>query len=639
MITVSMNEILSKENVNVAIQHLKTKNNSAGIDGVLLHNLDKYWEINGDQVKVSVFDGSYIPGIVRQMELIQGNGKRRDLARMNAIDRLLMRCVVQKIARPLESILNDNSYAFREGRGTSAAVKRAIKYMSSGKEWVAEIDISGYFDNIDHELMAAIIRRTFADEYLCGLVIRYLAVRVEQDFEISAMQKGILQGNALSPLLSNLYLHELDEDLSEKGYSFIRYCDNINIYTKSYEDALNKLNYVRKKLSKKFKLDINQNKTGVFKSLDRKFLGHEFEKGENDRIYSRAKKKGGQVVYRNWRHTAIQKVDNNYHLVNDGILTRKDFTVLFENEDGKHYLPVETVDSLNIYSNVVLTGEFLKYAAEKKININIFDKHGTYIGEYISNSLRGSTKSLLKQASCYVDDSRRLSIAKTIIMAAAHNMRENVRYYKRRKKLEKLNDAEQALSDGIRSMNEARTVEELMLAEARTRQKYYSAMAVIISDSEFEFKQRTKRPPKDEVNAMISFGNTILYNRIATEIYKSHLDIRISFLHSANNRAESLNLDIAEIFKPIIVDRTIFTIINRGMLDKRIHFQYMPEVDGIYLSKAGREIFLRILEEKLYQKIECDGQKISYDTLIRREIKNLQNHIEKDEKYKAFKYY
>ena len=153
----------------------------------------------------------------------------------------------------------------------------------------------------------------------------------------------------------------------------------------------------------------------------------------------------------------------------------------------------------------------------------------------------------------------------------------------------------------------------------------------------FVFEKRTRRPPLNEVNALISFGNVFLYQRIATEIRKTPLDIRIGFVHSAGNRNESLNLDIAEIFKPTIVDRAIFTLIHRMELSKVEHFE-TSEDGAVFLNKIGKKIFIKELEKKLYQKVKIDGVSRTYDTLIRNEIQKIVHTVKNGEKYKPYKY-
>ena len=173
--------------------------------------------------------------------------------------------------------------------------------------------------------------------------------------------------------------------------------------------------------------------------------------------------------------------------------------------------------------------------------------------------------------------------------------------------------------------------------EARCRQRYYEVFNEIIHVPGFEFTRRTRRPPRDPLNAMISFGNTVLYNRIAMEVYKSSLDIRVGIVHSTNQRSETLNLDIADLFKPILVDRTIFTLINRRVIN--IDRDFIRGDDGsVFFSNIGKRIYLGEFNRKLYQKITEQGKTITYDTKIKQEIRKLSAYFSRGEKYKAYKY-
>lgn len=176
-----------------------------------------------------------------------------------------------------------------------------------------------------------------------------------------------------------------------------------------------------------------------------------------------------------------------------------------------------------------------------------------------------------------------------------------------------------------------------MTIEARCRQEYYFLFNEIIQVPGYEFTSRTRRPPMDGLNAMISFGNTLLYNRIAMEINKTSLDIRIGIVHSTSRRAQTLNLDVADIFKPILVDRTIFTLINRRILS--IERDFVTNEDGsVYLSNTGKRIFIGEFCNKLYQKITENGKAITYDTKIKQEINKLYRYYVKGEVYKPYKY-
>ena len=188
----------------------------------------------------------------------------------------------------------------------------------------------------------------------------------------------------------------------------------------------------------------------------------------------------------------------------------------------------------------------------------------------------------------------------------------------------------------IKELNEARDITQLMMIEARARQKYYSCFNYILENKKFRFEKRTRRPPRDPLNAMISFGNTLLYQKIANEINRTSLDICIGIVHAAGSRPESLNLDLADLFKPIIVDRTIFILVNRKMIDTTDFVEV--ENDGIFISNRGKKLFIQEFERKLYQKIEIDNQERSYEYVIRREIQKLKKFMETGEEYKPYKY-
>ena len=236
----------------------------------------------------------------------------------------------------------------------------------------------------------------------------------------------------------------------------------------------------------------------------------------------------------------------------------------------------------------------------------------------------------------YDSEKERLDMARRLEIASVSNIRANLRYYQRRKNATELEAAVKDMTDIITKLNEARDINHMMMLEAQARQKYYGCFNSILEGKQFYFDKRTRRPPQDPLNAMISFGNTLLYQRIANEINRTSLDIRIGIVHAAGNRPESLNLDLADLFKPILVDRTIFTLVNRKMINVNDFVEV--ENNGIYLNNRAKKIFISEYENKLYQKVTFDGAELTYDYLIKNEIQKLKKYIENGEKYKPYKY-
>lgn len=635
LMTATIETVLSQENLLEAMESFEGKRDSCGVDGVKLSELEEYWEANGEKIKKTILKGEYSLGYVKQQEIMNAKGKKRTISLMNTVDRFIYRALMQVLAKEWTPQFSEYSYAYQDHKGIKQAVEQAAEYMEKGYIWCVELDIQNFFDNINHDILLQKVKKVISDERIIDLIIAYMNCTVVDDHLYYRREKGILQGGPVSPLLSNIYMNELDHYMEWKNYKFCRFGDDINIYCQSYEDAFEQLHDIEGHLTEKESLPLNNGKTGIYKALNRKYLGYRFEEKAGE-IIVKKENKAYRTVYRDWYTTGIQRIDRNYHLINEGILTKRDFSLLFDGKDGKKYIPVESTDSLYIYSNVIFSGKFFEFINEKGLNVSMIDRYGEKIGSFVPQNNHRNIKTELKQLRIYDDEKERLELARKLEIASVFNIRANLRYYKRRKEEQKLATTITDISALIKLLNEAKSVTQLMTIEAQARQKYYHCFNWILDDKDFIFEKRTRRPPEDPLNAMISFGNTLLYQRIANEINRTSLDIRIGIVHAAGSRPESLNLDLADLFKPILVDRTIFTLVNRKMMNAEDFVEV--ENNGIYLSKNGKRQFIKEFERKLYQKLQIDGIERTYDYLIKYEIQKLKKYIEYGEKYKPYKY-
>jgi CRISPR-associated protein Cas1 len=196
-----------------------------------------------------------------------------------------------------------------------------------------------------------------------------------------------------------------------------------------------------------------------------------------------------------------------------------------------------------------------------------------------------------------------------------------------------LHDTRIEVENALSALANAKQIPEVMGAEANARNAYYSAFDSILKN--FQFERRSKRPPKNEINAMISFGNSLLYSTVLSELYHTQLNPTISFLHEPSERRFSLALDIAEIFKPLLVDRTIFSLVNKGMMKED---DFERELEGVLFSENGKKKFITAYNEKLNTTIKHRELKrnVSYQRLIRLECYKLSKHLLGIEKYKPF---
>lgn len=634
---INFERIFDEENLNLAMNSLLSKRNSCGADGICVKEFSEHWRLNGKNILESVRKGTYRPAVVQEREIIMRNGKHRRISIYTCTDRLILRAISQVLQEALNDSFSRSSYGYRKDIGAIEAVEQAAKYIQDGKVWVAEIDLSDFFDHINLQRMNNLVKRVVEDEKMIRLIEQYLYCYIERDGEFISKETGLVQGSSLSPILSNLYMDAFDKKLEELRIEFCRFADNINLYAEEPDEARKYYQDVKALLEGAFQLQINERKSGVFPAMNRSYLGYLFSKEKkNKEIFVKKKSRKKTIYYNPWHPSAIQQMGREYHIINNGVLTRKDYTLLFENEEGKRYLPVETMGTLNIYSDVIFSSDFFEFANRHDLRITLYNKYGKLIGTFLPEKHSLTANLILKQVSIYNDYSQRVDLAKKIIMAAAHNMRANLRYYEKKGKLCKSDIA--CMPKFLQEMDSADKIETLMLIEARCRQMYYYCMGKILEGSGFEFPKRTKRPPQDEVNAMISFGNVFLYERIATEITKASLDVRIGYLHATNKRSASLNLDLAEIFKPIIVDRVIFTLVHKKIINRQEHFQSFQE-KGVYLNEKGKRLFINALQKKLYAKINVGHREMTYDSLIRHEVQKLYRRICRGEKYKPYKYY
>jgi CRISP-associated protein Cas1 len=315
-----------------------------------------------------------------------------------------------------------------------------------------------------------------------------------------------------------------------------------------------------------------------------------------------------------------------------GTLSRRQNTLRYLSEGQPRFLPVEATSEIHLFGAVVLNTRVLNFLGAHGIPLHVYDFVGNYSGSYVPRE-QGSGLITLHQAGHYRHPPKRLALARRFLEGALRNLERVLAYYAQRGV--ELDAVREEVRSARKQVETLRSVEALMALEGRTRERYYAAWDAILQDPDFAFETRSRRPPKNALNALISFGNTMLYTTCLSEVLGTQLNPAIGFLHATNERAYSLNLDLAEIFKPIVVDRVIFTLVNKKMLSKQ-HFR--RAAGGIYLNDDGRKIFLKSFDQRLGQTLTLPGEKrpSSYRYLIRRECYKLIKHLSGEAPYQPF---
>lgn len=329
-----------------------------------------------------------------------------------------------------------------------------------------------------------------------------------------------------------------------------------------------------------------------------------------------------------------------YYLFNPGRLSRTDNTLKFTPVDEAgvegppKYLPVEQTEQLYVFGSLDANSALYNFLGKNDIAVHFFDYYENYTGSFMPKDQLLAGRMIISQTRHYMNREKRMIIARAFIEGAAFNMIKNLKYYNNRGK--ELDGHIETIEWYASKINETRAIDELMGIEGNIRMNYYDAFNLIIND--FEMGARTKQPPRNIVNSLISFGNMLCYSECLRVIHQTQLNPTISFLHEPGERRYSLSLDISELFKPLLVDRVIFKVLNKREIQES---DFDAKLDRIVLKDKGKATFLRAYEERLNETIKHRtlNRNVSYKHLIKLECYKLQKHLLEMEDYKPFKMY
>jgi len=323
----------------------------------------------------------------------------------------------------------------------------------------------------------------------------------------------------------------------------------------------------------------------------------------------------------------------DYYIFKSGRIRRSQNTIKLETIDGKKSLPLNDISSIHLFGETDLNTKLIVFLNQHGIPLHFYNYYGYYCGSFYPREKLLSGFLIVKQVQHYLDVQKRLEIAKEFVICAIHNILLNLKQYNKRGK--NTADFIQQIKSESELIDQVKTIPELMGLEGRIRNSYFSSFDSFLRGG-FEFEKRTRMPPQNMLNALISFGNSLLYATTLTEIYHTQLTPTVSYLHEPGERRFSLCLDISEVFKPVLVDRVIFNIINNRIIKPK-HFD--EKLNSCYLTEEGRKIFLAEYRKKLDTTIHNKRLKrnITYQRIIRIECFKLVKHILGEQKYVGFR--
>lgn len=315
---------------------------------------------------------------------------------------------------------------------------------------------------------------------------------------------------------------------------------------------------------------------------------------------------------------------NDFYLFKSGTIRKKNGTVVLESEEETTIIPIEQIRSLYIFGEVTINKRLLELLSHYQITMHFFNYYGTLVGSYSPENRRPVGEILFNQVSALKNESHRHRIAAAIQHYSLKNSLALLKYYHKRGidlslqigKIEEILD----------EIDHTSHIEDVLLCEARAKKIYYSGFDLILKDTPFEFEKRTVLPPENEVNSLMSFGYYLLYGVILTELNISRLYAELPFIHSDIRSGHGLQYDLADIYKPIFVDRLFIGLIRRHSIQKD-DFE-RRENQGIYLSEKGKKKYVSEFNDMLQRKVHYGNRERSYRSVIQHDIHRIIHHLE-----------
>ena len=692
---VTLDAVLTDSNLFDAWAKVRGNKGCAGIDGQTLEDFAEDLMANLDLLRMEVRSGSYRPLPLLRVYIDKKSGGKRPLSIPAVRDRVLQTAVALVLTPLFEAEFEDVSFAYRKGRSVDQAVQRVIRLRDEGYRWVVDADIDDFFDEIDHELLMAEVAALVGDEEILRLIRQWLTARVVDGKRRWRLKKGVPQGSPISPLLSNLYLDHLDEALLGENLKLIRFADDFIILCKKRRRAEEALELTEEVLEA-LKLSINEDKTRLVNfRRGFRFLGVQFIRSlafkskypvpgpvleslprtgeQGSRVMSSAQalemaarepqnamqlafaeagldeddfpdapvhpvesgaapqpSDDGAPASHDSRLRTLYLMEHGYVLGKESerLVVRREDTVVKE-------IPAIKVDQIMVFGNAQITTQAMQFCLQEKIPIFLLSGRGRYYG--VVDSFDTDPVLLHRdQFARAADKLFCLNLAREFVRGKITNSRTILRRQQRKRDAPALGEAAGQLKQILPRLDSAETLDQLRGFEGNAARIYFGAFAGTFG-AKWNFKGRNRQPPTDPVNAMLSYGYTLLYYNIYSFLRARGLNPHVGYLHPLRAGHPALASDLIEEFRAIVVDAVVLKLVLNGRVSPE-QFD-LPQQPGepCLLNKEARDIFVKSLEAKLNSPIRhpASGLRLDYRRCIEHQIRQLAAVIRgREERYR-----
>ena len=662
----SLEKLLSDANLFEAWSKVKANKGGAGIDGETIEKFSYNLVSNLHQLKDEVLAQKYTPRPLLVVRIPKKAGGMRTLAIPAVRDRVLQTAVALALYPVFEAEFEDCSFAYRKNRSVDKAIERIVHFRNQGYNWVVDADIEAFFDSVDRKILLKELTRLIKDPGILHLIDLWLKNEaVEQNIHYCFF-KGIPQGSPLSPLLANLYLDTLDEELLDKNLKLVRFADDFIILAKNRDSAQEALE-ITEDVLEALKLELHKGKTRLVSFAQGfRFLGVQFIRSLAFKLSKKSKEKT-QAIQDTARPEGVMEQafkevgilpnhskkpeetfdqlslhpDELQETIPSGhnprlrtlYLFRHDYILCKESErfvikqKGKviQEIPAIKIDQIMVFGNGQITTQAMHFCLRERIPIFLLSGHGRFYGVIDSFDTEPILlhRDQFRRAS---DPDFCLSIAKAFVKGKIANCKTVLLRYARKRFAPELKAGAMKLKSSLARISNVKSLDELRGIEGNAAKAYFSAIANTIGQ-EWNFKTRQRQPPPDPVNSLLSYGYTLLFYNVYSLLRARGLNPHVGFLHPMRRGHPALVSDVMEEFRAIVVDVVVLNLV----LNNRINLQEFScsGFKGCLLSKEARKKFIRAFENKLNSSLKhpISGLNLDYRRCIEYQARHLARTI------------
>lgn len=618
-----------------AWQLVRRGSRAAGVDGISVDLFAGVAHEHIRQMQRQLWRECYLASPARGFLLPKKSGGHRMIGISTVQDRILQRFLLQTIYPYLEETFSDSCFAYRPGLSIYQAVDRVMEFYQHQPAWVVKADIQKFFDNLSWPILLSKLEDIGLDAETVMLLEQQLKAGVVLYGHRYFLNKGVLQGSSLSGALANLYLSEFDRICIDYGIPLVRYGDDCVVVSQSWMQAHRALNLMTDLLTD-LQLSLHPEKTKILAPHEPfTFLGHQFCAGtvqpperkspappkpkasKSPQAYGppkacsivktkRTRKAASPDTYWSEPMTTLYVTDQGAYLR----VKYKQFQVFHEKE-LKCSVPVNQVSHVVLFGCCNVSHGAVSLALQRRIPILYLASKGRYFGR-LDTEGHAQIDYLTQQVQHSLDPEFRLRQAKSIILAKVHNSRIVLQRLNRKRRTDEGTQAIAALPELMQKVTESDSIDSMLGYEGQSANLYFRAFSTLLK-GQFEFEKRTRRPPTDPVNSLLSLGYTLLSQNLHSMVETVGLHTHFGNLHAPQKNRPSLVCDLVEEFRAPVVDALVSYLINSNVFTEE-DFTPPDARGGVYLQSDALKKFLKHWEEALNKKVKHPntGHKVNY---------------------------